>query len=399
MEIADLPLVFWSIAVFTALVGWGTNRLALWMLFEPVTPLGRPPWLGWQGVVPRKAEKMAHRCIEGTLARTGDLTGLYQRLDPALITGEVVSRIMPHLEEYVDDVMYDLHPVLWDNLPLRVRRRIYQFVAGKLPERVDAMVNDFGSELGSLVDLKALISRDLEERPAFMNEVLREAGYSTFRFVVRSGGVIGAILGVGLMGAWYLWPHPAVLVGGSFLVGLATNWIALNLIFRPVEQRRILGIRVQGLLVRQQPEISRVWADRVARELLTVERVAHAMIHGEKSGRTRAIVQKHLRPMLDESMVMRLSTQVAVGASGYTELKQAMNERALEASGEVFQDGAFNSDRAGVVAGLIEERIAGLSPEAFQSILRPVFQEEEGRLMLAGGVCGAIVAVIPIVLI
>jgi len=68
------------------------------------------------------------------------------------------------------------------------------------------------------------------------------------------------------------------------------------------------------------------------------------MIHGDKSARTRAIIQKHLRPMLDESMVMRLSTQVAVGASGYTDLKQAMNERALEASDEVFQDGAFNEE-------------------------------------------------------
>lgn len=399
MLLAEFPIFFWTMPLFTAAVGWATNRLALLMLFEPVTPVGRPPWLGWQGVVPRKAETMAHRCIEETLTRTGDLTGLYQRLDPSLITGEVVSRIMPHLEEYVDDVMYELHPVLWDNLPLRIRRRIYQFVASKLPERVDAMVNDFGAELGALVDLKALISRELTERPAFMNEVLWGAGYGTFRFVVRSGGVIGGILGLGLMGAWYFWSHPAVLVGGSFLVGLGTNWIALNLIFRPVEERRFLGIRIQGLLVRQQPDISRVWADKVARELLTVERVAHAMLHGEKSARTRAIVQKHLRPLLDESMVMRLSTQVAVGASGYTELKQAMNERALEASDEVFQSGAFNNDRAPVIAGLIEERIAGLPAKEFQSILRPVFEEEEGRLMLAGGVCGAIAAILPVLLL
>ena len=399
MAFADLPIFFWTIPVFTALVGWCTNRLALWLLFEPVAPWGRPPWLGWQGVVPRKAEKMAHRCIERTLARTGDLTGLYQRLDPALITGEVVSRIMPHIEEYVDDVMYELHPVFWDNLPLRLRRRIYQFVARKLPERVDAMVNDFGAELGALVDLKVLISRELEERPAFMNEVLWGAGHRTFRFVVRSGGVIGGVLGVGLMGGWYLLPHPLVLVGGSFVVGFVTNWVALSLIFQPVEPRGIGRVRIQGLLIRQQPEISRVWADKVARELLTVERVAHAMIHGEKSGRTRAIVQKHLRPVLDESMVMRLSTQVAVGASGYTELKEAMNDRALEASDEVFRNGSFNADRAAVVAALIEERIAGLPPREFQSILRPVFEEEEGRLMLAGGVCGAVGAILPVVLL
>jgi len=51
------------------------------------------------------------------------------------------------------------------------------------------------------------------------------------------------------------------------------------------------------------------------------------------------------------------------------------------------------------VAALIEERIAGLPPKDFQSILRPVFQEEEGRLMLAGGLCGAIVAILPVLLL
>ena len=399
MQLSQIPLLIWIFPLFTALVGWGTNRLALWLLFEPVHPFGRPPWLGWQGVVPRKADKVVRLCIERTLASTDDLTGLYQQLDPALITGEVVSRIMPNLNEYVDDVMYELHPVLWDNLPLRVRERIYRFVKRRLPGRVDALIRDIGIELGSLVDLKALVSRELAERPSFMNRVLWAAGHRAFRSVVRSGGIIGALLGVGLVGGWLFWPHPVMLVGGSFLTGLITNWIALSLIFRPVEVRQFGLWRVQGLLVREQPSISRIWADKVARELLTVEHVAAAVLHGDRASRTRAIVQKHLRPLLDDSMLMRLSTQVAVGASGYTELKNAMYERALEASSEVFADHAFNEDRASVVAMLIEERIARLPARDFQSIFRPVFQEEEGRLVLAGGLCGGIAGVIPLLLL
>ncbi len=399
MSASELPLMIWGLPLFTALVGWATNRLAVFMLFQPVEALGKPPFLGWQGVVPRRSEAMAHECINRTLARSGDLTGLYQRLDPALITGEVVSRIMPHLEEYVDDVMYQHHPILWDNLPRRLRQRIYTYVAHNLPERVDAMVADFGEELGELVDLKALVSEELRHQPDFMNRILEEAGASTFRFVIRSGGVIGLLLGIVLAVVWLFWSSPWLLLGGGFAVGFLTNWIALALIFRPREPKQLGPFRLHGLLMREQPEVSRIWGHRVAHELLTCEKVAHAIVHGEKAGRTRAIIQKHLRPLLDQSTVMRLSTQVAVGASGYTELKKSMNDRALVASEEVFRDDAFNRDRARIVAELIEERIAGLPPEAFQSLLRPVFAAEEGRLMLAGGCLGLLASLVPVILL
>ena len=399
MTASDIPLMIWCLPLFTALVGWATNRLAVFMLFQPVNPVGKPPLFGWQGVVPRRAEAMAHECIDRTLVRSGDLTGLYQRLDPALITGEVVSRIMPHLEEYVDDVMYQHHPTLWDNLPRRLKQRIYSYVAHNLPERVDAMVSDFGEELGDLVDLKALVSEELRHQPDFMNRILEEAGASTFRFVVRSGGVIGFLLGIALAVGWTFWSSSWLLLGGGFVIGFLTNWLALTLIFRPREGKQVGPFRLQGLLMRKQPEVSRIWGHRVAHELMTCEKVAHAIVHGEKAERTRAIIQKHLRPLLDQSTVMRLSTQVAVGASGYSELKKSMNERALIASEEVFRDDAFNQDRARIVAELIEERIAGLSPEAFQSLLRPVFAAEEGRLMLAGGILGLVAGLVPVILV
>lgn len=388
----------WLIPLVAALIGWGTNWLAVSMSLRPIKFVGINRWLGWQGVIPRKAERMAHICIERTLGRLGNLHAVYQRLDPELITGQVLSRVTPHLEDYIDDVMYELHPVLWDNLPLLMRRRIYLWAQQQLPGRVEALVSDFGQELSELVDLKALISEELAERPEFMNEVFLEAGGDQFRFLIRAGAVLGGLLGFAVMGAWLFNPAPAVLVGGGFAVGFLTNWLALNLLFKPLEEKRILGVKLQGLFLRRQPEISHVWARKVASELLTVEKVAHAMVHGSKASRTRAIIQKHLRPLLDQSTVMRLVTQVTFGASGYTEIKRAMNERALVATDEAFHNEDFNRDRGEIVAAMVEERIASLPPEAFQDILRPAFQEEEFWLMLVGGVAGALAGTLQILL-
>ena len=393
MTLFGLSIHAWLIPIIAGLVGWGTNWLAVVMTFRPLEYVGFRPFPGWQGVIPRKSERMAHICIDRTLERFGDLHAIYERLDPELITGQVLSRVMPRLDEYIDEIMYELHPVLWDNVPMMVRRRIYHWAEKQLPERVEHLISDFGHELGELVDLKALISRELEERPEFMNEVFMEAGREQFRFLIRSGAVIGAIMGGVLMLAWLWGPQPVVLVSGAFIVGAFTNWLALNLIFRPVKSRSFLGWPVQGLFLRRQPEISEAWARKIGTELLTVEKVAHAMLHGEQGGRTRAIVQKNLRPLLDQSVVMRLVTQTAVGTTGYVELKQAMSEKALEASDEAFHNEQFNRDRGAIVSEMIRQRIADLPPAEFQDILRPAFQEDEWRLMAAGGLMGGLAGV------
>ncbi len=383
----DLALL--SLPIVAAMVGWFTNWLAIQMSFYPVQFVG-VGLFGWQGVIPRKAEKMAHICIDRTLQQFGDLQSVYQQLEPQRIVEQVVSQVTPRLDEYIDEVMYEIQPVLWDNLPMFVKNRIYQWARAQLPSRIEELVEDFGDDLDDLVDLKALLSRELRHHPDLMNRIFQQAGSVELRSVINRGAVIGGILGAALVPLWTRYPEPWLLPLGGFAIGFVTNWLAINLIFAPLEPRRILFWRVQGLFLRRQSEISDVWAKLVAEELITVEKVADAMLNGERADRTRAIIQKHLRPLLDNSVVMKLTAQVTVGMAGYTELKKAMNQKAVYASQEVFGDPAFNRERAPVVAEVLSGQMRALGPREFQDILRPAFREEEFRLMLVGGLFGAL---------
>lgn len=372
-----------------AVVGWFTNWLAIQMSFYPVQFMGVGV-IGWQGVIPRKAEKMAHICIDRTLQQFGDLNSVYRKLEPQRIVEQIISQVTPRLDEYIDEVMYEIQPVLWDNLPLFLRRRIYQWAREQLPSRVEELVEDFGDDLDDLVDLKALLSRELVKHPDLMNRIFKQAGAVELQSVINRGAVIGGLLGAALVPLWTRYPEPWLLPLGGFAVGFVTNWIAINLIFAPVRPRRILFWRIQGLFLRRQPEISEVWARLVAEELITVEKVADAMLNGRHGDRTRAIIQKHLRPLLDNSAVMKLTAQVTVGMTGYTELKKAMNQKAVLATRDVFSDPGFNRERAPVVAELLSSQMKALRPSEFQDILRPAFREEEVRLMFVGGVFGAL---------
>lgn len=381
----DLALI--SVPLMAAVVGWFTNWLAIQMSFYPIQFLGAGP-IGWQGVIPRKAEKMAHICIDRTLQQFGDLNAVYQKLEPEKIVQQVVSQVGPRMDEYIDEVMYELQPVLWDNLPLFVRNRIYRWGREQLPKRIESLVEDFGDDLNDLVDLKALLSRELTEHPDLMNRIFQQAGAAELNSVISRGAIIGGLLGAVLAPIWATYPEPWLLPVGGFAVGFLTNWIAINLIFRPLKPRRILFWKLQGLFLKRQPEISEVWARLVAEELITVEKVADAMINGQHGDRTRAIIQKHLRPLLDNSMVMKLTAQVTVGMTGYTDLKKAMNQKAVLATSDVFSDPVFNRERAPVVASVLSGQMKALGPEEFQDILRPAFREEELQLMLVGGLLG-----------
>ncbi len=381
-----------------AVVGWFTNWLAIQMSFYPVQFIGFGV-VGWQGVIPRKAEKMAHICIDRTLQHFGDLNSVYQKLEPQRIVQQVLTQVSPRMDEYIDEMMYEVQPVLWDNLPMFVKDRIYQWARQQLPSRIEELVEDFGDDLDDLVDLKALLSRELQHHPDLMNRIFKQAGAVELQSVINRGALIGALLGALLVPFWVSCPQPWVLPVGGFAIGFITNWLAINLIFAPLRPRRMLFWKLQGLFLQRQDEISDIWAQLVAEELITVEKVADAMINGRHGARTRSILQKHLRPMLDNSMVMRLAAQVTVGMSGYTDLKRAMNDKAVLATRDVFSDPAFNKERAPVVAGVLAGQMKALKPEEFQEILRPAFREEEIQLMLIGGLFGAIAGFIQFVLI
>ncbi|ARU57061.1 hypothetical protein OLMES_3018 [Oleiphilus messinensis] len=378
-----------SIPVIAAIVGWTTNWLAIKLTFFPLNFIGIGK-LGWQGIIPRKSAKMAAISVDRTVARFGNLQDVFLKLEPEKITRHIIEQTDPRLEEYIDEIMYEKHAVLWENLPYTVREKVYAWARKQLPKRIEALVADFGEELSDLVDLKELFVGELKNNRELMVRIFKEAGDAEFDFIVKSGAWWGVLFGLIMVPLWVNYPTNWLLPLGGFFIGFLTNWLALNVIFRPLNPRYLLGFKIQGMFLRRQSDVSKVWSRLVAEELITVEKVARSMVFGNNADRTRSIIQKHIRPALDQAGILRLVTQLSFGTTGYAELKKALQEKAIEVSTEPFHDVTFNQSRAPIVASVIEQRMSALSPREFQDVLRPAFQEEEWQLMLIGGVLGAV---------
>ncbi|MDP4547242.1 DUF445 domain-containing protein [Marinobacter sp. MDS2] len=383
---------FWqylSIPVIAAMIGWGTNWLAIKMTFYPLEFIGKPPLLGWQGIIPSKARKMAAISVDATISKIGTVEEIFEQIDPNVLAAHIIYTVEPRVEEYVDELMLREHPTFWENLPSSARKLVYDRVRKAAPKLVDNLVQDIANNIEDLLDIKGMVIDRLAKDKRLLNRIFLECGDVEFRFIINSGMYFGFLFGLIQMAVWYLYPAIWVLPVFGLLVGWATNWIALNVIFRPLKQHKIGPFKIQGLFLKRQPEVAHSFCHIVTHEILTVGNIIQGILEGPKGDRARNMVKKHIKPLVDETAGMgKAFTQVAFGPTGFAAMKNHVGEKAITISQSSFDNPAFEKDRARAVESIMVERMIALSSEEFQDLLRPCFQEDEIKLILVGAFLG-----------
>ncbi|RBW48654.1 DUF445 domain-containing protein [Marinobacter sp. F3R11] len=378
-----------SIPVIAALIGWTTNWLAIRMTFYPLEFVGKPPLLGWQGIIPSKARKMAAISVDATISKIGTVREIFQQIDPKVLATHIVYSVDPRIEEYVDELMLKEYPTLWENLPASGRRLIYDRVRKSTPKLVDNLVDEIADNVEELLDIKSMVIERLAADKQLLNRIFLECGEAEFRFIVNSGLYFGFLFGLIQMVVWYFYQNWWVLPVFGLMVGWATNWIALNVIFRPLRPLKFGGFRIQGLFLQRQPEVAESFCHIVTHEILTVGNIINAILEGPEGDRARNMVRKHIKPLVDETVGLgKTITQVAIGPASFAALKNQVGEKAVELSKTSFNNPVFETDRARAVESIMVERMAALSPVEFQDLLRPCFQEDEIKLILVGATLG-----------
>jgi uncharacterized membrane protein YheB (UPF0754 family) len=377
-----------AIPVVAALVGWLTNWLALAMTFKPIEFIGfRSLRLGWQGIVPAKSGKMAGIVVDNALAKLADLSELFQAMEPDKIAEHIVSNIDGRIEDYIDEVMRENHALLWERVPLMVRRRVYARTRRQLPEVMDNIVEDMAANIEQLVDLRDMVVRMMRANKALVVRVFTEVGAKELSFVVRSGAYFGFLFGLIELAIFMMYPEPWLLPLFGFVVGYLTNWLALNLIFRPVEPMHWGPLHVHGLFMRRKEEVADKLSALTTAEIINLRNLMVEVLTGPQADKTRAIVKRHLRPLLDSS-VIRAALQLAMGAEAFVDLKNTVTDRAVSMSLDSITKADFSEERSKIIHQVFSARLKTMSNSAFQDLLRPAFKEDEWTLIGLGAVLG-----------
>jgi len=400
------------IPLITGIIGYLTNWVAIQLLFHPIDFVGvRMPGMkevapslprklkqipgvvegrvGWQGIIPSRSARMGTIAAEKGIAKIATEREFYREFDPERIATHMVTNSEDEIRRLTEEIFREEYPEIWQNTPNAVRELVHSRVRDRLPGVAEEITQQIGENIDELLDINAMITDHLDENPELLNRLFVEVGDRELEFIINSGFLIGGLLGFLTIPLFLAIDSPFVLPVAGILVGYATNWIALKIIFLPIEERRVGPVRLQGLFIKRQTEVADEYAGIVADEVVTIGNVAENLMYGSQSDRTRKMVRGSIRPEVDRAIgIAGPAIRLTTGSEQYERVRETFADESVERTIEPLQDPAFNEERSEAIRDLIARRIKELPPRDFVGLLRPAFVEDEWMLILLGAGLG-----------
>jgi len=386
------------IPIVAALVGWITNVIAIKMTFYPIEFVGKPlkktphpviKGIGWQGIIPAKAGKIAGISVDLLTSKLVDVKEQFSKIDPEIVSKEMQPTVARLSKNIINEAMTDQIPLIWKVLPEFRKKAIYSAAAKEFPLVTKAIMEEVRDNITDLFDLKKMAVESLVKKPELLNELFLKCGKDEFTFIQRSGIYFGFLFGLIQMGIWYYYPAWWILPVGGLFVGFATNWLALKMIFEPTNPVGFGPIKIQGLFIKRQQEVAVEYAKIVAGNIMTVDKIFERLLDSKNSDKMVEIVTHNVMSGVDKAAGFhRALILMSAGTEKYDAIKEIALERFLE---ELPKSVKQIFDYAGEALDLeytLREKMAALAPEDFVGVLRPAFQEDEWILIMVGTALG-----------
>jgi uncharacterized membrane protein YheB (UPF0754 family) len=377
------------IPVISAFVGYGTNFLAVKMMFYPVKFVGIGQVIGWQGIIPSKAQEMAEIEVNLIMSKLMSLDDLVKRIDPDKLAQQIHRRLKQSLRIIINDAMKENSPAIWSMLPGAAKQLLYDKINASLPTVVPIMVKDIQHNIRELVDLRELIINRMVDNPEIINEIFLKVGEKEFTFIERSGLYFGFLLGVPTMIAWYFYQTWWVLILGGLIVGYATNWIAIHMIFEPKHPTKVGPFTLQGLFLRRQKEAAAVYCEIIEAKLMNSEILFEAILKGKGSDQLMELLSVHVDKTVDEHLnLFQPYTSIHIGPEEYFEMKEKIAHQLFADADKIMSYATEYASEAINLSQELTQKMNALSPEEFEGIIRPAYEADEWKLMLVGALLG-----------
>ena len=381
-------LIYLAIPITSALVGWLTNVVAIKMTFYPIHFIGIKPF-GWQGIIPSKAAKMSSISVDLWTSKLINVKELFAKINPKKVAKEMLPEFDRISKEIMDEIMHEQAPEIWSRVPESVKKLAYSRISKDLPEIVTEMMTDIKDNIDEMFDIKDMVIKRLTKDKGLLNEMFLQVGDEEFKFIERSGFTFGFLFGIVQMLVWYFYPKFWILPLFGLLVGYATNWLALKLIFNPIEPISFLGVTYQGLFIKRQNEVSKEYAYMLAHDIFTFDRIFASIITGPTKDRFVNLITDHANHAIDEAAgLSKPVITLVAGKRSYEKIKNIAIDKTLKELPNSVKPVFPYAEKAMDLENIFRTRMQHLPPRDFVDFLRPVFQEDELKLILVGAVLG-----------
>ncbi|TLH69146.1 DUF445 domain-containing protein [Mycolicibacterium aubagnense] len=394
-------VIYFSMPLVAAFVGWSTKIVAMEMIYRPLEFKGIGP-IGWQGIIPRRAGKVGSTTIELLTSNLLKPEELVSRIDAKEAVEVLREPLAASINDIARDVAEEIRPGLWDSLPEAGRQAILNRIHSQAPRITEKMLNEMQADLSRFVDLQFLSVTTLVRNKEKLNKLMRGLSDDAMAFVRRSGIYFGLIIGTAQMFVWAIFKLPWIMPAFGFGIGLVSDYIALNMLFRPIKPTKYLGfIKFQGLLHAQREKITADYARILSEDLFAPDILFDGILKGPGADKLFSMVAREVELAIDSEVGGWTGTVVkfAVGTAKYNALKDKVVDLVVERLPATLLDAQDYAMSKIDLEQTIIDKMNQLSNEEYESILRPVFKDDEPLMIAIGAILGGCVGELQVLMI
>ena len=342
-----------------------------------------------QGIIPAKAGKMAEIMVELMTSKLIDVREVFSRMDPKRMSRILSEDARGSLYKVVDGLGETQLPNIWSLVPSSALDECVIYLSEDIDRYVEGLMEELKNNIEEVMDLKHLVVSTALNQKELVVQMFQQIGESEFAFIRISGFYFGFAVGVlqrGIVSRSAAW---GLLPGGGCLGGYGTPWLALKVIFAPIEPVQCGPFRAQGLFLKRQNEVSVMFAELSADYFLKPEGMWGEILRGARFERFKLMVENYTyRYMCEYLGNAKLPVMIYLGQEGLNHLSLKMASIILKDLPLIIPASYAYTEQAMEIETTIETKLKHLPPIDFEGGLHPEFQEDEIKLIVVGGCWG-----------
>ena len=178
-------------------------------------------------------------------------------------------------------------------------------------------------------------------------------------------------------------------------IGWGTNHLAVRMLFHPREERRILGLRVQGVFPKRQQALAEKLGQLVARELFSMEDVRRHLQGDEFVAHVTKVIETKVDEFLQNNLMEAIPmAAMFLGSDMVDKIKHVLVDclaRAVPELGELF---IGHLEKNMDVEAVVREKVAAFSSDKLEAMLLGIMQREFRFIEGVGAVLGFVIGLV-----
>jgi uncharacterized membrane protein YheB (UPF0754 family) len=330
-----------------------------------------------------------------------DPRDLFDRLDPDRIVKEIEQPLIETVRSVAAELAARTRPEAWNLLPAAAQNRVVAHISRDAPQIVADVMKEMRDNLPDLFDFKELVVTSLVKDKKVLNKMFREAGVRAFNFIVHFGAPSGFAIGTIQAFAWAFFRDPMIMPIFGLLTGWLTDYVALKLVFAPKAPKRILGLFTwQGVFFKHRREFTDIYGALIAEQVVTPSRILSAIMEGPGSDRLISIIQRRVSAEMESQIGLgRPLVVLAVGGRGYQQVHEIITAAVVERLPATMGRLEQYAEDALDIRTTIVLKMRDMTDDDFEGLLRPVFRQDEWKLITVGALLGFAVGELQILLV